>query len=414
MLTLEEWMDAKSLLKQGLSQREVARRTGSSRNTVAKLARAKAPLRYPRRTRPSILDPFKPYLLARFREHRLSNVRLLEEIRPMGYAGGIDVLRRFLTPLRRERALRAKATVRFETPPGHQAQADWAHCGRFRDTQGHEVAVACFTMVLGFSRMLYAEFTLSMDLPTLLRCHVNAFDFFGGFPREVLYDNMAQVRLPSGSWNALLLDFAHHYGFTPRTCRPYRPRTKGKVERSIGYIRGNFLAGRSFLDMADLNAQGRHWLTHTANVRVHATTGSRPVDLFLREGLTPLGSVCSYRLGQVGVRKVDAEGFVHWDRSRYSTPPEQVGQEVVVEAAGHKVTIRAGDLVIAEHPRAPKEGSCMVRPEHVAAFWKRSLSSEGEPSRLKTPPWQLTFDQAVSARPLSFYEEAATAHGAGQ
>jgi transposase len=409
VLTLEEWMDAKSLLKQGLSQREVARRMGCSRNTVAKLAQQKAPQPYQRPPRPSKLDPFKPYLQRRFQEYPLSNVRLLAEIQPMGYTGSIDLLRRFLTPLRREQKLRAKATVRFETPPGHQAQVDWAHCGRFRKADGAEVAVYCFTMVLGFSRMLFVEFTASMDLPTLMRCHVHAFEFFGGWPREVLYDNMAQVRLPTGSWNPLFADFAHHYGFTPRTCRPYRPRTKGKVERVIGYVRSNFLAGRSFVDSSDLNVQAHHWLTHTANERVHATTAKKPVELFAREGLTPLSGVRPYPLEAVCLRKVDAEGFVHWERSRYSAPPEQVGKTLVVEAGAHTVTLRSADLVIAEHPRAEQPGSCVVRKEHVAAFWKLSLPGSSEPPSV--PAWQLTFQDAVAVTPLSRYEELAAQGG---
>jgi transposase len=405
VLTLEEWMDAKSLLHQGLSQREVARRTGCSRNTIARLAAQTSPPAPPRRPRPSQLDPFKPYLAARFAECPLSNVRLLEEIRPMGYTGGIDVLRRFLTPRRREQVLRAKATVRFETPPGHQGQVDWAHCGRFSDAQGQRVAIYAFTMVMGFSRMLFVEFTTSMELATLLRCHLAAFEFFGGWPRELLFDNMAQVRLAGGAWNPLFLDFATHYGITPRTCRPRRPRTKGKVERSIRYLKQNFLAGRSFIDLADLNLQARHWLSETANTRVHATTGCRPIDLLAQEQLAPLGSARPYRLAGVGARKVDVEGFVHWDRSRYSTPPEQVGKTVLVEEADQRIIIRTADLIIAEHPRAVRPGSSVVQKEHVSAFWKLAQATSNP--RPAAPPWQLTFQESVATTPLSHYEEVA-------
>jgi transposase len=405
VLTLEEWMDVKMLLSQGLSQRAVARRLGLSRNTVAKLAGEAAPKPYQKPARTSKLDPYKPYLESRLKEYPLSGVRLLEEIRPMGYSGSVDVLCRFVRPLKGDQQRRAKATVRFETPPGHQAQIDWAHCGRFKDASGTPVPIYAFTMVLGFSRMLFVKFTTRMDLPTLLECHLEAFSFFGGWPKELLYDNMAQVRLPGGEWNPLYLDFAHHYGFTPRTCRVRRPRTKGKVERVIDYLKDNFLLGRTFCDLADLNAQGLSWLNQTANVRLHATTGERPADLLAKETLTPLSAALAYRLRQICGRKVDAEGYVHLHRSRYSTPPEHVGRKVVVEEAGQRVIIRTGDLVIAEHPRAPKEGSCMARPEHVAAFWKLSLA-QPEPGP-PAPAWQLTFEQAVSTRPLSLYEEAA-------
>jgi transposase len=405
VLTLEEWMDVKMLLRQGLSQRAVARRLGVSRNTVAKLAAEAVPQPYRKPPRTSKLDPYKPYLESRLQEYPLSGVRLLEEIRPMGYSGSIDVVCRFIRPLKGDQQRRAKATVRFETPPGHQAQIDWAHCGRFQDALGTPVAIYVFTMVLGFSRMLFVKFTTRMDLPTLLECHMEAFAFFGGWPKELLYDNMAQVRLPGGEWNRLYLDFAHHYGLTPRTCRVRRPRTKGKVERVIDYIKDNFLLGRTFCDLADLNAQGRHWLTHTANVRTHGTTRERPIELMAKEMLTPLSAAPAYRLRQICPRRVDAEGYVHLHRSRYSTAPEHVGKQVIVEEAGQRVIIRAGDLVLVEHQRAEKEGSCITLPEHVAAFWK--LAVAGGPARPSVPPWQLTFEQEVAARPLSSYDEVA-------
>jgi len=411
VLTLEEWMDVKMLLSQGLSQRAVARRLGLSRNTVAKLAGEAAPKPYRKPPHSSKLDPYKPYLESRLSEYPLSGVRLLEEIRPMGYSGSIDVLCRFIRPLKGEQRRRAKATVRFETPPGHQAQIDWAHCGRFKDAAGTPVSIYVFTMVLGFSRMLFVKFTTSMDLPMLLECHLEAFSFFGGWPKELLYDNMAQVRLPgaatreAGGWNPLYLDFAHHYGLTPRTCRVRRPRTKGKVERVIDYVKDNFLLGRIFGDLADLNTQGLWWLTHTANARLHGTTGERPIDLMPKETLTPLSAAPAYRLRQICSRTVDAEGYVHLHRSRYSNAPEHVGKKVIVEEAGQRVIIRAGDLVLVEHQRAEKEGSSVTLPEHVAAFWKLALAAD--PARPNAPPWQLTFEQEVAARPLSTYDEVA-------
>src|SRR5207237_4119775 len=109
-----------------------------------------------------------------------------------------------------------------------------------------------FLMLLGFSRMLYVEFTKSMDTAALIRCHQNAFTCFGGVPATVLYDNMAQVRLVGGQLNPLFVDFAAHYGFAVKTHRPYRPRTKGKVERMVEFLKDNFLNGRTFASFDDL------------------------------------------------------------------------------------------------------------------------------------------------------------------
>jgi transposase len=142
-------------------------------------------------------------------------------------------------------------------------------------------------MVLAYSRYLYVEFTRSMTLATLIRCHQNAFAFFGGWPRRILYDNMRQVVVGPERVNARFLDFTRHHGFEVKRCRPYRPRTKGKVERSVSYLRDSFLNGRTFSGLDDINAQGRHWLGSVANIRLHATTQARPCDRLLEETLTP-------------------------------------------------------------------------------------------------------------------------------
>ncbi|HET9285793.1 MAG TPA: IS21 family transposase, partial [Candidatus Angelobacter sp.] len=282
-------------------------------------------------------------------------------------------------------------------------QVDWAYCGQFKNQEGRMVKVYAFVMILGFSRMIYSCFTTSMDLPSLIRCHKQAFEFFGGLPKEVLYDNMKQVRLSLDKWNPLFLDFANHYGFVPRTHRIYRPRTKGKVERAIHYLKDNFLTGRCFEDLTDLNAQNQHWLQHVANVRIHATTKERPLDLLPKEQLCPLTKVASYELAISAVRKVDAEGFVHFERSRYSVPPEHCGKTVTVHQKERRITIQCEQLIIAEHEMATRSDSCVALPEHLQALWKQSTDN----SRAPLPSWQIRFNQAVVTTPLSVYQEVA-------
>lgn len=404
MLKLEAWMDVKDLHRQGHSIRTIAGMTGLARNTVRRVLREQAPRPARKRGRTSSLDPYKPYLEHRYAECALSAVRLLEGIRAMGYAGGIDVVRRFIHSLDPHARSRAKMTVRFETPPGEQAQADWAACGHEMDETGRRRAVYAFVMVLSYSRMLYVEFTCSMALPELLRCHQRAFEFFGGWPRSILYDNMKQVRLSRTQWNPLFLDFLNHHGVTPKTHRPYRPRTKGKVERMVHYLKDNFLNGRSFADIDDLRAQGRHWLAQTANTRVHATTRCRPCDLLASERLTPCSSVPAYRLAALSERRVDAESFVRLGRSRYSVPPEYVGSRVIVERGEQRVVVRAGDLVIAEHTPAPRPGACMTQKEHVEALWRLSLRRTSAPP---APSWHIGYREPVATTPLTTYEEVA-------
>lgn len=403
MLPLEEWMDIKSLHKEGHSIKAIARHTGRSRNTVRRVLRETTPSAFHKPERHSQLDPYKAYLRERWESCGLSAVRLFPEIQAMGYTGSISTLRRYLHSLKPEHERLRRLSVRFETPPGKQAQADWAYCGRFPDPEGRIVPVYLFVMVLSFSRLLYIEFTTSMKLPALLRCHQNAFDFFHGWPLEILYDNMKQVRLGPSELNPLFADFARHYGFAIKTHRIRRPRTKGKVERMVRYVKDAFLNGRSFTDLPDLNTQAQHWLTYTANARTHATTNRRPLDLWPQEKLTACASIAPYPLVALVPRQAGFDGFVHFERSRYSLPPEYAGQTVLIGHREHKIVIRCQDMIVAEHLPASKAGSTVADPLHLEALWKLSLRNA------KTPPprWQLTFDQSVEAAPLTRYQEVA-------
>jgi len=218
-----------------------------------------------------------------------------------------------------------------------------------------------------------------------------------------MYDNMKQVRINQQELNPLFVDFAGHYGFAIRTHRVRRPRTKGKVERMVHYVKDNFLNGRTFTDMADLNAQAHHWLMYTANVRIHATTGRRPLDLWHQEGLTALNSVPAYKLCELVPRQAGFDGFVRFGKSRYSLPPEYAGQKVLIGHAENTIVIRANDMIVAEHLAAKKTGDTVVDPAHLEAMWKLSLKTTSPPP----PRWQLTFSQQVAATPLTAYQEVA-------
>jgi transposase InsO family protein len=325
----------------------------------------------------------------------------------MGYTGSLRTLRRYVQDL--DLAVRAasRATVRFETPPGKQGQADWADCGSFVDSHGNRLALYMFVFVLGFSRTLFICFTAAMDLPVLMRCLVRAFEYAGGVPLSILFDNMAQVRSPhSRQLHPELVDFAAHYGFAIKTHRVRRPRTKGKCERMVDYVKDNFLNGRSFVDHADVEAQAAAWLDTVANVRVHETTGERPVDLLdkEREHLIPLGSVAPYQICSRAERKVDAEGFVAFDHSRYSVDPSYVGRQVIVEAFGDRIVVRAKDLIVTEHARAGRSGSCIAKPEHLERMWR--ITTQNRPAA-SAPHWEQVWNGAVAVTDLAIYEEEA-------
>ncbi len=402
MVRLEEWMDIRALHEQGISIREIARRTGRSRKAVRKVLRSSAPPGQIRRRRASGLEPFQDLIRERWFEYELSAARLHEEVAELGYLGSEITVRRYVAELRRSRYGPKGATVRFETAPGHQAQADWAYAGRFPSPDGPLVSVYAFVMVLGFSRMRFVEFTTSMRLSVMLVVMQRAFAYFGGVPAEVLFDNMKQVRLPLGL-NPLLLDFARHYGFSVKTCRVRRPRTKGKVERAVRFVKEGFLRGRSFSDLSDLENQARLWL-EKVNARPHGTTGEKPCDRLSNEKLQPFVSFSPYRLAQPVLRKADREGFVSYEGSRYSVPPEHCGRRLSVGAADRRVVIRLQDAIVAEHQEAESRGAIVADREHVAAMWRmtRELLERRRPP---CPSWRLTFDEAVTERPLVSYEE---------
>ena len=118
-----------------------------------------------------------------------------------------------------------------------------------------------FSMILGYSRMRYAEFTTDISTESVIKMHLNAFAFFGGFTDAILYDNLKQVvidrklKAPESRFNQKFMDFAEYYGIVIRLCYPYRPETKGKIENTIKYLKYNFWAGRAFESLPDINVQ---------------------------------------------------------------------------------------------------------------------------------------------------------------
>ena len=400
MLKVEQFMDIKLLSRQGHSIREIARRSGHARNTVRRMLRAETTPAFSTPDRANALDAFKPYLTKRFDEHGLSAVRLHAEVAAQGYAGSVHTVRRFLATLRPLRQAAAKATLRFETAPGEQAQVDWAHCGKHIDASGREIRVYAFVMVLSFSRMTFVRFTHSMGVEALVECHRLAFERFGGVPSNILYDNTKEVWLDPATLNPAFADFAARHGFVPKRCRAYRPRTKGKVERTIRYVEDSFLRGSVFADLDDLNAQAAAWSDRVANVRVHATTGERPVDLFAkeRETLAPVSALKPYRFVARESRTVGSESTVRFRGSRYSVPPRLVGMRVDVSGEAGRVTVRCGDVIVAEHDQV-KPGMGVMRPEDMSELWKLAEA------RCATPPptWRLTGTHEVVAPSLEAY-----------
>src|SRR5665647_2049993 len=242
MLKMEEWLLIRDLYSQGFSISKIARQTGYARETVRKYLNKKtAPEPQKRPGRKSKLDLYKPYILEKLNEGPYTASRLYREIKEMGFDGGKTIVKDFVREVRPKQGV--PAILRYETKPGVQAQVDWGELGTI-EVDGKLKKLFCFNMILGYSRMRYVEFTLSIDTPTLIQCHLNAFEYFGGFTQEILYDNMKQVvikralKASDSEWNSQFEDFFKYYGFISRLCRPYRPQTKGKIENTVGCQEG--------------------------------------------------------------------------------------------------------------------------------------------------------------------------------
>ena len=308
----ETRMLLKHYLDRGVSKAELSRRFGVSRRTIhewvvtGQLNRdlSSDGSRYsPRPPVPHKLDPYAGIIDSRLEEFPgLSAQRLFDEVRAAGYAGSYGRVRDYVRAVRPREA--PEPVVRFETPAGRQGQVDFA---TFTLPWGRRYALV---VVLSYSRLLWLCFYRRQTMAVLTGGLETAFERFGGVPKELLFDQMRAVvlsdqRVGGGELvlNAEFLRFAAHWGFDPRACRPYRARTKGKVERPIRYIRESFFYGRSFVNDEDLNEQASGWAEGTANVRRHGTTGERPVDRFERDEREALGPLASRPYRRLGVHR---------------------------------------------------------------------------------------------------------------
>jgi transposase len=360
----------------GASLRRIAKDLGVARDTVQGVIRrweaaragqdAATPLRA---RRPSLVDPFTDtirQLLARYPD--ITSTRVFEELRSCGFTGGMSIVRERLLELRPQ-PLR-EPVVRFETPPGAQAQMDYSSYDIDFSADGRR-RVHLFSYVLGYSRRQYLRFVEAQDLPTTLREHVRAFDHLGGVAATCLYDNMKVVVLRHDDegpmYNPKFLAFATHYGFTPQACRVRRSQTKGKVERPFWYVETNLLNGRTFRSLAHLNDVTAWWLAHVADVRVHRETKQRPLDRHAAERphLLPLPAA-AYDIAAVVYRVVNVEGYIAYQQNDYSVPWRHIGLALPVRITDTELIVYGPRVEeVARHRLLPR-GVTGQRCEHPA------------------------------------------------
>jgi transposase len=397
MIKTELWHEIHSRFRLKETKKSIARALGLHIQTIRKVLQQSSPAPYRRpKSEATVLTPHKAYILRRLAAVGYCARAIYEELQTRGYRGSYDAVKRFVSPL--QTAARVEATVRFETPPGRQGQADWGQC--WTSIAGKKTKVHLFVMTLGYSRRMYAEASRDEKLPAFLHGHEAAFTHLGGVPHEIVYDNLKSVVLSrdfNGSrfeWNPAFWDFSRYYGFQVRPHRPYRPQTKGKVESGVKYVK-RFLRGKEFASLDDLNSQLLEWIITVADQRIHGTTHRKPVEMFLEEKdlLVDHRGRPGFVLQEHAVRHVSKDCLVAFETNRYSVPFRLAGQKVEVQAEGETVKIfHAGELVVS-HPRLT--GSYQSRMDRTH-YWG---IKPARPTHVVIPP-----EDDVQVRDLVVYE----------
>ena len=369
-------MEVQLLKKHGYSLRAIAREVGCAVNTVRRQLRigeqgerGGRPERTRRVARPSKLSAFEGYLRDRQAAAAplwIPATVLFREIVQQGYAGGQSQLRAFMRTLKPKSVV--EPLVRFETAPGEQMQVDWVE---FRAGGGRSASrpLYAFCATLGYSRASFVEFVSDMKVETLIACHEHAFASFGGVVKKVLYDNMKTVVLERDHYgdgqhrfHAGFLDYAHHSGFVIKLCRPYRAKTKGKVERFNGYLRRSFyvpLISRlkqqgTALDVRTANAEVATWLAEIANARIHGTTGVAPSVLLNEERAHFQARAPAWRGGIAGARPARATDPADQASSTVATPatPALASQTTAPCPVEFKAVGELESINVLQHPLA--------------------------------------------------------------
>jgi len=321
------------------------------------------------RVRPRRLDPYLPFVRETLERYpRLRATRLYEMLRGRGYDGSVVGLRRLVAKIRPTRP--EAAYLRLSVLPGEQAQADWGCFGTI-GTGKSKRPLSCFVMVLSWSRAIHALFTLDQTLESFLRGHVEAFGFFQGTARYVLYDNLKSAVLERRGdairFHPRLLELCGHYHFAPRPCAPARGNEKGRVERQIQYLRTSFFAARSFRDVEDLNAQFRRWRDEIAHARPVPGESDLTVGEVLERERRLLLPLPEHPFETTSMRVVSSgkTPYVRFDRNLYSIPYELVRKPLTLAADHERVRILDGECEVAHHGRSYESGQTIEDPRHV-------------------------------------------------
>ena len=369
---------------------------------VLQRAGAQAPKVAPR---PSKIDPYMAFVHATLEKYpRLPASRLWQMLRERGFGGGESRVREVVALVRPRP--KGEAFLRLATLPGEQAQVDWAHFGALKIGRAERRLLA-FVMVLSYSRKIFLRFFLDARMPSFLRGHVEAFEWYGGVPRVLLYDNLKSAvveRIGDAiRWNPTLLELAGHYRFGPRAAAPARGNEKGRVERAIRYIRDSFFAGREVVDLDLLNVEAAQWCREIADARRWPDDRDKTVrEVFAEERgvllqLPDDRFPCVERVPVV----VGKRPYVRFDRNDYSVPHGLVRKDLEVLADLETVRVCNGIEVVATHERCWDAGKPIEDPRHIGELIeekRRARSHRGMDRLRHAAPASAVFLQRAAER----------------
>ena len=392
----------------GWGVRRIAVELGCSHMTVRRYLEAGGWIGYRRPRRATRLAGLEAWLAERFRRHRGNADVVRQELaREHGIAVSLRTVERAVQELRRELVAEAKATVRFETPPGRQLQIDFGSTTVV--IAGEPERVFLFVATLGFSRRGFVAAFRHERQSAWLDGLEGAFQHFGGVPEELLLDNAKALvthhdpHTREVVFNDRFHAFCRYWGVRPRACAPYRARTKGKDERGVGYVKANAIAGRDFASWAALEAHLAHWTREVADRRVHGTIGEAPIERFHRDeaaALRPLPARPPFRQFREMMRRVHGDGCIDLDTNHYSVPWRLIGSSVTARIEAGEVLILHAGAEVARHAERRGRRERAVDRAHLAGVIAGELKDAITPAGVLRPaPGELL-------RPLAEYEQA--------
>ena len=403
------------LHRQGWGTKKIAEALRISRNTVRKYLRQGEWKPCRKAPKASRLAGLSDWLRERFRRHSGNADVVRQELeKELGIRVSLRTVERSVEPWRREMKVEREATIRYETAPGRQMQIDFGE--KKVEIGGEYVRVHIFTATLGYSRRQYVQAFRSETQSSWFEGIESALRYFGGVPQEVLVDNAkALVTHNDRASGELLLNekfkaLATYWGFQIRTCAPYRARTKGKVERYVGYGKNNGLAGRIFDSWEELESHITTWLREVSDPHTVSTTGESPLKRFERDEkaeLRHLPNKAPFHQIRECVRKVSRDATVELDTNRYSVPWKHIGEEVRVQVVGGEVIVSSlqGGYELGRHTENKGRHQRIVRSEHLEGIVSVSrLVSTKEPDNVLNE--ESPEKEGELTRPLSRYEEA--------